>query len=98
MSKRYGKARTARNKLVNRIRRKHESTPGFLGVSLSLELTTSDGTVRTLGPGALFMHPVGSAPEPAPVNPSTGEPYFKVPQDGWGTGWSAGPSTPVDPP
>lgn len=26
----------------------------------------------------------------APLNPRTGEPYFVIPKEGWGTGWSAG--------
>ena len=26
----------------------------------------------------------------APVNPITGKPYFRIPQGGWGEGWSAG--------
>ena len=26
-----------------------------------------------------------------PINPSTGEPYFKVSREGWGEGWEGGP-------
>lgn len=26
----------------------------------------------------------------APINPSTGVPYFTIPEEGWGTGWAAG--------
>lgn len=28
--------------------------------------------------------------ETAPINTATGEPYFVVPEGGWGLGWSAG--------
>ncbi|MBS3953618.1 MAG: hypothetical protein KGZ88_11780 [Methylomicrobium sp.] len=26
----------------------------------------------------------------APINPNTGQPYFTIPKDGWGSGWSSG--------
>ena len=26
-----------------------------------------------------------------PINPETGEPYFKVSREGWGEGWEGGP-------
>ena len=54
MPKRYGKARTAQNKLVARIRRKNVSKPGFIGVVTDFELTTADGKAVHLKPGALF--------------------------------------------
>ena len=28
--------------------------------------------------------------ERVPINPKTGEPYFKVSPEGWGDGWEAG--------
>lgn len=39
--------------------------------------------VGVIGTGTIF------APQ-APLNPSTGAPYFTIPADGWGSGWSAG--------
>lgn len=27
-----------------------------------------------------------------PIDPDTGNPYFTISRDGWGTGWSAGPT------
>jgi len=55
MPKRYGKARTAQNKLVASIRRKNVGKPGFIGVVTDFELTTTDGKVIKRGPGALFF-------------------------------------------
>lgn len=40
----------------------------------------SRGTIGTGGIGTTT----------APINPSTGTPYFTVPSDGWGTGWVTG--------
>lgn len=39
------------------------------------------GTGQTDGAPGTFV---------APLNPNTGLPYFKIPQEGWGAGWSVG--------
>lgn len=31
-----------------------------------------------------------------PIDPQTGKPYFTVPEEGWGTGWSTGPKRVFD--
>ena len=33
----------------------------------------------------------GAESNSAPINPETGQPYFAIREEGWGTGWKAGP-------
>jgi hypothetical protein len=55
MPKRYGKARTAHNKLVAKLHKSNDGRPGFIGVVTDFQLTNADGSVTKLKPGALFF-------------------------------------------
>ncbi len=53
-------------------------------------LFTSTTSFRVIGEFVGEIASGNTGAEYAPINPSTGAPYFTVPLLGWGTGWSAG--------
>jgi len=52
---------------------------------------TSSTTVNVIGENVgQILSSVLIGVDIAPVNPNTAQPYFSVPSEGWGSGWSAG--------
>lgn len=82
----------------------NEITPQYNSLVYPV-LTTNDGAIkerwRIQFTGATMVHVIGEAlgqiatsvsttSDIAPINPATGEPYFTISKDGWGSGWVSG--------
>jgi len=51
---------------------------------------TSSTTVNVIGEHLGIIDQFSTMGEIAPINPNTGEPYFRMAPEGWGDGWSTG--------
>jgi hypothetical protein len=51
---------------------------------------TSSTTFQVVGEGVGVITTGTTGADCSPINPRTGEPYFTIPQAGWGVGWGTG--------
>jgi len=52
---------------------------------------TGPSTVNVIGENVgQILSSISIGVDIAPINPNTGQPYFTIPNEGWGSGWSSG--------